>query len=189
MDTFIVSHRLRARYERNRPHSKTICGKPNEKNASSSTLLADVAPTEKKYVWQPETKKKGRKISEWASERAPYLIACAVVVLVFISTYLVLSPSSTPLQREKIQAASVLQVEREGFHIFSMTHHHYPNRMGEMTTTRSHSAPRVRLLREKREKSESEKGEKHIHTPLQNIKIPRVVLRVLPLSRWVCVWP
>lgn len=136
------------RYERNRPHSKTICGKPNEKNASSSNRLSN----EQKNESKKERKKssgnqrpmkesdegKGKNENKIAdthtlmrsvSERAPYLIACAVVVLVFISTYfvLMLQPSFTPLRRKKVRGAhrdegknvekrsAVRKVEREGF--------------------------------------------------------------------------
>lgn len=40
--TLNVSHRLRARYERNRPHSKTICGKPKEKKCIVFDPLVEV---------------------------------------------------------------------------------------------------------------------------------------------------
>lgn len=144
-----------------------------KKVTSSSTPVADsttTTPRRRKRKKRVATKRrqrqrrrrwwKRRKINEadthahrWEraseSKRAPYLIACAVVVLVFISTYFGVCFSIPPLhiasrtlcagtelKREKKannrfsgtererEWGEWASEEREGFTSFSMTHHH-----------------------------------------------------------------
>lgn len=104
--TFIVRYRLRVRYERNRPHSKTICGKPKEKMHRLRPGCCRIKKMEKEEG-RGKGKRKAKNKSRAADtihrcerESSIFDRMCGCCACFYFNLFCALRPSFTPLRRQ-----------------------------------------------------------------------------------------